>query len=110
MRIPQALRSKDITAYNKILKECFGAQRVKDASNPMLDVIFKLKPKHVITTNFDTVIETYLRDKEPEFYFLLMYFSLYISCCVTAFMPLEEYALVFPLSLSYQNRIPPGAT
>ena len=68
LRIPQALRSKDITAYNKILKEYFGEQKVTDASNPMLDMIFKLKPKHVLTTNFDTLIETYLRDKENAIY------------------------------------------
>lgn len=68
LRIPQALRSKNIIAYNRILKECFGAQRVTDGSNPMLDIIFKLKPKHVITTNFDTLIETYLRDKENAIY------------------------------------------
>ncbi len=28
----------------------------------------KLKPKHIITTNFDTLIEKYLQDKEEALY------------------------------------------
>lgn len=64
VRIPQLLRNKNVAAYRKILKECFGAQKVKKADNVLLDEIMKLNPKHIITTNFDTLIETYLRDKE----------------------------------------------
>ncbi len=64
MRIPQLLRNQNETVYRKILKDYFGAQRVTGADNVMLDEIMKLKPKHIITTNFDTLIESYLWDKE----------------------------------------------
>lgn len=68
LRIPQALRGKDRAAYERILKECFGAHRVGNPENPILDEIMKLKPKHIITTNFDTLIEKYLLDKEDALY------------------------------------------
>lgn len=68
LRIPQALRDKDKTVYQRILKKHFGAQCVKDSENAMLDEIMKLKPKHIITTNFDTLIEMYLQDKEDALY------------------------------------------
>ena len=64
LRIPQALREKNKVAFERILKECFGAQRVVNSENAILDEIMKLKPKHIITTNFDTLIEKYLQDKE----------------------------------------------
>ena len=64
LRIPQALRSKDRIAYERILKECFGMHRVNNPENVILDEVMKLKPKHIITTNFDTLIEKYLQDKE----------------------------------------------
>lgn len=62
--IPQALRERNKVAFERILKECFGAQRVVNSDNAILDEIMKLKPKHIITTNFDTLIEKYLQDKE----------------------------------------------
>ena len=68
LRIPQALRSKDRIAYERILKECFGMHRVSNPENAILDEIMKLKPKHIITTNFDTLIEKYLQDKEEALY------------------------------------------
>lgn len=68
LRIPQALRLKDEAQYEKILKDNFGAHRVTTSDNAMLDEILKLKPKHIITTNFDTLIETYLREKEEAVY------------------------------------------
>ena len=64
LQIPQALRNKDKSAFERILKECFGVQRIADSENAMLDEIMKLKPKHIITTNFDSLIEKYLLDKE----------------------------------------------
>lgn len=68
LRIPQALRNKDKSAFERILKECFGVQRIADSENAMLDEIMKLKPKHIITTNFDSLIEKYLQDKEEALY------------------------------------------
>lgn len=67
LRIPQALREKDRKAFDRILKESFGTHRVLSAENAMLDEIMKLKPKHIITTNFDVLIERYLQDKNEAF-------------------------------------------
>lgn len=64
LRIPQALREKDRKAYDRILKENFGAHRVLSPDNVILDEIMKLRPKHIITTNFDVLIERYLQDKD----------------------------------------------
>lgn len=68
LRIPQALRSSNKVSYERILKECFGAHRVRSSENAILDEIIKLKPKHIITTNFDILIEKFLRDKEEALY------------------------------------------
>ena len=57
LRVQQALREKNKMAFERILKECFGAQRVANPENAILDEIMKLKPKHIITTNFDTLIK-----------------------------------------------------
>lgn len=63
LRIPQALKKKDYAAYERILKEEFGKHRISNTENPILDEIMKLKPKHIITTNYDALIERYLFDK-----------------------------------------------
>ena len=64
LRIPQALREKDRKAYERILKDNFGPHRVLSPDNVILDEIMKLRPKHIITTNFDVLIERYLQDKD----------------------------------------------
>lgn len=64
LRIPQALREKDRKAYDRILKDNFGPHRVLNPDNVILDEIMKLRPKHIITTNFDVLIERYLQDKD----------------------------------------------
>lgn len=68
LRIPQALRNTNQDAYRRILKECFGAHKVQSSDNVLLDEIMKLKPAHIITTNFDTLIEKYIADREDALY------------------------------------------
>lgn len=68
LRIPQALWNKDKAAYKRILRANFGAHKVQDSANVILDEIMKLKPAHIITTNFDTLIEKYISGRENALY------------------------------------------
>lgn len=67
LRIPQMLRSTDKALYENILKGYFQDKKNGIRDNVILDEVMKLKPKHIITTNFDTLIEQYLEDKEDAF-------------------------------------------
>lgn len=66
LRIPQALKYQSPNSYEKILKEAFGTDRVKESDNPILDEVMKLKPKHIITTNYDVLIERYIADRYSD--------------------------------------------
>ena len=66
LRIPQALKYQSPNSYEKILKEAFGADRVDESDNPILDEVMKLKPKHIITTNYDVLIERYIADRYSD--------------------------------------------
>lgn len=56
LKIPQYVYNQDKDTYNMIIRENISDHRVSDA--PMSKAIFELKPSHIITTNYDTLIES----------------------------------------------------
>jgi hypothetical protein len=54
LKIPQYVYNKDQEQYKQILKENISAERI-DA--PLSSVIFDINPAHIITTNYDHLIE-----------------------------------------------------
>lgn len=54
-RIPEYLFIKDSEEYRTMLQECFADQ--KNMDNDILDVLLEWNPAHIITTNFDNLIE-----------------------------------------------------
>lgn len=55
LKIPQYVYNKSKDLYNKILKE-----NIKDVSvdAPLSEAIFDINPVHIITTNYDTLLES----------------------------------------------------
>lgn len=55
LKIPQYVYNKSKDLYNKILEE-----NIKDVSvdAPLSEVIFDINPVHIITTNYDTLLES----------------------------------------------------
>ncbi len=51
--------------YYKKLQEIFGA--VKPEYNPILDQIVKIRPKHIITTNYDKLLENSLQNEISQY-------------------------------------------
>lgn len=51
--------------YYKKLQEIFGA--VKPKYNPILDQIVKIRPKHIITTNYDKLLENSLQNEISQY-------------------------------------------
>ncbi|MGQ2285597.1 SIR2 family protein, partial [Leuconostoc pseudomesenteroides] len=51
--------------YYKKLQEIFGAVKPKD--NPILDQIVKIRPKHIITTNYDKLLENSLQNEISQY-------------------------------------------
>ncbi len=56
LKIPQYVYNQDKDTYNRIIRENISNQKVSDA--PLSKAIFDLKPSHIITTNYDTLIES----------------------------------------------------
>lgn len=54
LKIPQYLYNEDKTDYFKIIRQVLN---VEAKPNPINDLIMDLYPKHIITTNFDKLIE-----------------------------------------------------
>lgn len=59
LKIPQYLYNRNKNKYNEILKENIKHSKV---NAPLSDVIFDLNPVHIITTNYDQLLE----DSENE--------------------------------------------
>lgn len=59
LKIPQYLYNSDSQKYSEILKENISHDRV---NAPLSDVIFNINPVHIITTNYDHLLE----DSENE--------------------------------------------
>ena len=58
LKIPQYLYNSNRDEYLKLLKAFFGADATNDKiPNPIHDLIFKFSPAHIITTNYDPLIE-----------------------------------------------------
>jgi hypothetical protein len=55
LRIPQFLENKDQEQYLKILEDNFNW--LPEKTNAIIDTILELNPHHIITTNFDCLIE-----------------------------------------------------
>ena len=66
LRIPQTLRHQSPNRYEKILKDVFGAELVNESDNPILDEVMKLKSKHIITMNYDVLVEKYIADRYSD--------------------------------------------
>lgn len=61
LKIPQYVFNQNESTYNRIIRENISDQRITDA--PLSKAIFDLKPSHIITTNYDTLLES----SESEF-------------------------------------------
>ena len=61
LKIPQYVFNQNESTYNRIIRENVSDQRITDA--PLSKAIFDLKPSHIITTNYDTLLES----SESEF-------------------------------------------
>lgn len=55
LRIPQYLYNENPEKYFEILDNNFG--HLPKKTNPIIDALLKLEPKHIITTNYDELIE-----------------------------------------------------
>lgn len=55
LKIPQYFFNEDMNEYKNILKNEFDT--IPSYTNPIIDVLLGLKPNHIITTNFDKLIE-----------------------------------------------------
>lgn len=45
--------------YRKVIEELLNDKTVPREKSEIIDMIFKLKPQHIITTNYDTLLEDY---------------------------------------------------
>lgn len=57
LKIPQYLFNKDQNKYYEIIKNSFVKEN-KNINAPLSKVIFELNPVHIITTNFDDLLES----------------------------------------------------
>lgn len=55
LKIPQYLYNQDKEAYNRVLSENIGDHAIQDA--PLSKAIFEINPHHIITTNYDRLLE-----------------------------------------------------
>lgn len=53
LKIPQYVYNKNPEMYNRILRECI----VNSSDSPFSSAIFELNPSHIITTNYDRLLE-----------------------------------------------------
>ena len=60
LRIPQYFCQSDAEAYAKTIVDNYSFLPPK--TNKIIDKILELKPHHIITTNFDTLIEFSIRE------------------------------------------------
>ncbi len=65
LRIPQYLKNTNEDEYTKILKDCFEA--LPNQTNQIINAILDLKPHHIITTNFDHLIEYSIEELFKDF-------------------------------------------
>ncbi len=55
LKIPQFVYNEDSELYFKILEEEYN--KLPDETNPIINILLELQPNHIITTNFDRLIE-----------------------------------------------------
>lgn|GEM_PF-2823173 len=55
LKIPQFVYNEDPELYFKILEEEYN--KLPDATNPIINALLELQPNHIITTNYDRLIE-----------------------------------------------------
>lgn len=55
LKIPQFVYNEDSELYFKILEEEYN--KLPDETNPIINVLLELQPNHIITTNYDRLIE-----------------------------------------------------
>jgi hypothetical protein len=68
LKIPQYVFNKSEALYEKILEENFSAKALENfRSNGIHEAIFNLDPAHIITTNYDNLIENSENEKS-EYY------------------------------------------
>lgn len=56
LKIPQYVFNKDKALYNKIVEENISRHDICDA--PLSSAIFDINPVHIITTNYDNLLES----------------------------------------------------
>lgn len=65
LRIPQYLKNICEDKYIQVLKNCF--ETLPTQTNPIINAILDLKPHHIITTNFDHLIEFSIEELFKDF-------------------------------------------
>ena len=60
LKIPQYFYNEDSDKYKKIVKDEYG--KLPEKTNAIIDEILNLNPLHIITTNFDVLIEKSLEE------------------------------------------------
>ena len=56
LKIPQFLYNKDPNEYYRVLRTSIGHKPINDA--PFSNIIFQINPAHIITTNYDRLLES----------------------------------------------------
>lgn len=55
LKIPQYVFNENSKNYNEVLRRCVSDKSIPDA--PLSDAIFEINPAHIITTNYDKLLE-----------------------------------------------------
>lgn len=61
LKIPQYFFNENRDKYYEIIKREYG--KLPEQTNPIIDEVLNLKPAHIITTNFDLLIEKSIEEK-----------------------------------------------
>lgn len=69
LKIPQYLYNQDKKAYNRILLENIGDHAIQDA--PLSKAIFEINPHHIITTNYDRLLEESNSDLNSQYHVVI---------------------------------------
>ncbi len=62
VKIPQYLYDNDVATYNHMITSEYGKE--VECENKIINTLLQLKPKHIITTNFDKLIEYSLQQTQ----------------------------------------------